>query len=87
MMYIIYGENVNGEESVVYNLVGNKNAAFVDSYPEPKNKRYGKQRTSILKYSDINDAKDLCKRLSENMKVDLVIREWRTATGIGKIVD
>ena len=85
MMYVLV---TNGEEKTeaLYNVLRNKEAIGIDFYPEPIGKKYPKERLVLRKYSDINDAVVMQKHIKEANKKDFVIKEWRTETGIGKLV-
>ena len=86
MMYVIYEENSEKGDSVLYNLSGNFNSTFVDTYPEPSNKRFANRKLSIHKYSNINDAFLDRKSLEKQTEKKFVIKTWRTESGIGDTV-
>lgn len=87
MMYVIYEENGEKGDSVLYNLSGNFDATFVDTYPEPSNKRFANRKLSLHKYSNINDAILDCESLEKQTKKKFVIKTWRTDSGIGNTVE
>lgn len=47
MMYVLYEENSETGDSVLYNLSGNFNATFVDTYPGPSNKRFANRKLNL----------------------------------------
>lgn len=84
-MYVLFKDD--GENSkAVYNVIRNKEAIGIDNYPEPIGKRYKKNQLVLRKYSDINDAIKMQKRILETNKEVFVIKEWRTDGGVGKEV-
>jgi len=85
MMYVLVTDAEEKTEAL-YNVLRNKEAIGIDFYPEPIGKRYPKERLVLRKYSNINDAVAMQKHIKETNKKDFVIKEWRTETGIGKLV-
>ena len=86
MMYILYEENGESGDSILYNLSGNFNVTFVDSYPEPSN-RFANRRLNVHKYSNINDALLDKASLEKQTEKKFVIKTWRTDSGIGNTVE
>lgn len=87
MMYILYEENAENGDSVLYNLSGNFNATFVDTYPEPSNKRFANRKLNIHKYANIHDAILDKAALEKQTKKQFVIKTWRTDSGVGSTVE
>ena len=87
MMYILYEENGENGNSILYNLSGNFNATFVDTYPEPSNKRFANRKLNLHKYSNINDALLDKTNLEKQTEKRFVVKTWRTDSGIGNTVE